>query len=871
MVHEMCSTISHAVGKLVSGIGGIDDAQEGTSRSEAVHVEKRRQEPTRRSKQAPAVRESLSSEEDSFKTDSEEDASGGDESDWDRGGDESDNDGHSSNDDGDDFVVQKAGCNDNEEGEATFQERGAVMDESKEDKEDEEEEEEKKDEDEEKEDDDDEESEDNDNDNDKDTGDDDMQGDEEDQDDNNSGGNSGNGGNNGGNEDSAGEETETDDEQSTLQYLLEEKKDMKPKGLDEAVSISVRDVVMMDEESYCKMPRIRMFEVKEMLDLDEQPIAVLASKMFQELLRKEEMELGMAFNLEDVCPKWIRKKIMREIGAPHEPKEVGVPPLPTPKKKKSVSFVSEPTVLTETVEELRAMRAQNVQELQGGKETKSAMKKSGPFQLQHQALHHAKEASSSTHKNQLETNTASSSTARHADLTSGKDANVAVSPGTVSKQEPSASQILASHPREEASSSDFQASIAHASIQPTAGGATQMKQDASLQVSRAVPSTNRSGRQPLSSLNGQAQNLVLGNGMQSANDIQRGKLFHYKASQQAVPLYAGQENIPPVSITGVGGMEDVIGGNIKPSSEAKLLKVQGKLPAFIPTVAQSPPHPQLKDIKFSYANKAVSPLEINVLDVSELLARCVPPSTNDLQSKSAIHIPAEMDGQQFQHSRSESSNVFVSEYCPAPSFDIFKYDFPTAHVDDGADRDARENALADHESSQCQVTKEPVIEIIEDEKVGNLEGIDEGYAHAEEQAMKCEHESLQYQVPKEPLIEIIDDDHVVDLEGIVGNIYQTPEKVTHNQVVVGSDSNIYSSSSSGKMVPQQFERRIIKPPPCKRSPFLDYNERKVYICKPEVSRLYASVILHGRLNEEESPDVDTRYEIFYEAFFTCFF
>ena len=253
----------------------------------------------------------------------------------------------------------------------------------------------------------------------------------------------------------------------------------------------------------------------------------------------------------------------------------------------------------------------------------------------------------------------------------------------------------------------------------------------------------------------------------------------------------------------------------------------------------------------------ICPLEINVLDVSELLARCVPPSTNDLLSKSAIHIPAEMDGQQFQHSRSESSNVFVSEYCPAPSFDIFKYDFPTAHVDDGADRDVRENALADHESSRCQVTKEPVIEIIEDEKVGNLEGIDEGYAHAEEQAMKCEHESLQYQVPKEPLIEIIDDDHVVDLEGIVGNIYQTPEKVTHNQVVVGSGSNIYSSSSSGKMVPQQFERRIIKPPPCKRSPFLDYNERKVYICKPEVSRLYASVILHGRLNEEESPDVDT--------------
>ena len=75
MVHEMCSTISHAVGKLVTGIGRIDDAQEGTSRSEAVHAEKSRQQPTRRSKQVPAARDSLSSEEESFKTDSEEDAS----------------------------------------------------------------------------------------------------------------------------------------------------------------------------------------------------------------------------------------------------------------------------------------------------------------------------------------------------------------------------------------------------------------------------------------------------------------------------------------------------------------------------------------------------------------------------------------------------------------------------------------------------------------------------------------------------------------------------------------------------------------------------------------------------------------------------
>ena len=90
-------------------------------------------------------------------------------------------------------------------------------------------------------------------------------------------------------------------------------------------------------------------------------------------------------------------------------------------------------------------------------------------------------------------------------------------------------------------------------------------------------------------------------------------------------------------------------------------------------------------------------------------------------------------------------------------------------------------------------------------------------------------------------------------------MYQTPEK-SSNQGEVGSGRKIYSSSSSGEMHPHQFERRIIKPPPCKRSPFIDYNEKKVYMSKPEANRLYALVILHGRINEEESPDLDTRYD-----------
>ena len=36
--------------------------------------------------------------------------------------------------------------------------------------------------------------------------------------------------------------------------------------------------------------------------------------------------------------------------------------------------------------------------------------------------------------------------------------------------------------------------------------------------------------------------------------------------------------------------------------------------------------------------------------------------------------------------------------------------------------------------------------------------------------------------------------------------------------------------------------------------------KKVYMSKPKANRLYASVILHGRLNEEAPPDADTRYD-----------
>ena len=72
------------------------------------------------------------------------------------------------------------------------------------------------------------------------------------------------------------------------------------------------------------------------------------------------------------------------------------------------------------------------------------------------------------------------------------------------------------------------------------------------------------------------------------------------------------------------------------------------------------------------------------------------------------------------------------------------------------------------------------------------------------------------------------------------------------------DGEIGSSSSSGEIT-NKFERRIIKPTTCKRSPFVDYNENRLSNCTPAVNRLYAAVLLHARLSEEESGPEDMRY------------
>lgn len=99
--------------------------------------------------------------------------------------------------------------------------------------------------------------------------------------------------------------------------------------------------------------------------------------------------------------------------------------------------------------------------------------------------------------------------------------------------------------------------------------------------------------------------------------------------------------------------------------------------------------------------------------------------------------------------------------------------------------------------------------------------------------------------------------------------FQMPEKTCYK------DGEVGSSSGSGEIAPNQFERRIIKPPACKRSPYVDCDDKMIFYCTPAVNRLYASVILHTRLSEEKSGDEDKRYSRNHPppipTFLICFF
>ncbi|XBI02865.1 hypothetical protein VPH35_131361 [Triticum aestivum] len=103
LVHEICSVISHAVGKLVTGVGKIDDDEWGTKEADPTTAETSRRQSNRRSKRVPAGRDSLPSEEELLNSDSDDSEAADSESEQggrDKGSDESDINESSDSDDG---------------------------------------------------------------------------------------------------------------------------------------------------------------------------------------------------------------------------------------------------------------------------------------------------------------------------------------------------------------------------------------------------------------------------------------------------------------------------------------------------------------------------------------------------------------------------------------------------------------------------------------------------------------------------------------------------------------------------------------------------------------------------------------------------
>lgn len=214
-------------------------------------------------------------------------------------------------------------------------------------------------------------------------------------------------------------------------------------------------------------------------------------------------------------------------------------------------------------------------------------------------------------------------------------------------------QSLATQAKKEASCKNNQASITQRNL--------GYKQEPTANVAAEIPghTAKISARQPLGELNGQAQMVPGLNVMQSMNGYQGGKDQKTKAPTQ--------ENICPLpSIHVSGEAVGIVDLSLKSSNscaEVNLLQSQGKLPVKSISVAQISKtfSPQGKRFNLCDGNKENCPpprfkentrnsLEINVLEISELIARCAPPSNKYAESsstKASNSIRSETDGLQF--------------------------------------------------------------------------------------------------------------------------------------------------------------------------------------------------------------------------------
>jgi hypothetical protein len=188
------------------------------------------------------------------------------------------------------------------------------------------------------------------------------------------------------------------------------------------------------------------------------------------------------------------------------------------------------------------------------------------------------------------------------------------------------------------------------------------------------------------------------------------------------------------------------------------------------------------------------------------------------RSKSAETKWKEQGNYKMKLPRSRSGSELLEGYCNAPTFNL------------GPEFDLTENQKA----ATCASASA-------DEEYDALEGIDpaeiERVCVAAEQARRPVHEQQR-----------------TEQNSISPNSFQTPMKEAEN---VATES--ISGGTGSSTVPHQFQRRIIKLPPCKKSPFVNVDSTKQFQCSAEVNKLYAMVIQYAVRSTRQQNSDDKRF------------
>ena len=354
MVHEICSEISHSMGKLVQGIGKLDDDGGTTSVPAADNVARPSSSRSRERRDAGGNDpHTLPSDEESYQSGSDTDDGQEDESEESDG---AEGDSDSDDDDGDGNMHGETNSGGDNAQDQEDEEEETRREEAEVDVGDLETEDEKEDEDGEEEDDEEE----------------DVNKHEEDKEgDDGSDGGGGNGGSGdqttgrghsgGTNEDRAKdgshEPAENDSESkegASMQYWIKRKQNSQE--IESPEPFSLLDLVKLDVRKEGTPPDIPMLEVAYVSD--GLSVCWEMNRIFKELIDSLEFKKTFEFRLEDICPRKTQIELMQQVcdlshmataaGPMHQVAVAAAKGRPSkpPKKQRKVTFIDQPTVVT---------------------------------------------------------------------------------------------------------------------------------------------------------------------------------------------------------------------------------------------------------------------------------------------------------------------------------------------------------------------------------------------------------------------------------------------------------------------------------------------------------------------------------------------